>query len=46
MNANYISKTNNGRQLVTVFKGKKQMAGVTGLEPEKKRLSMNQNDIL
>ena len=33
MNANYISKTENSRQLITVFEGKKEMAGVTGLEP-------------
>ena len=46
MNANYISKTENSRQLIAVFEGKKEMAGVTGLEPEKKRLSMSQIDIL
>ena len=33
MNANYISKTENSRQLIAVFEGKKEMAGVTGLEP-------------
>ena len=46
MNANYISKTENSRQLIAVFEGKKEMAGVTGLEPDKKRPSMSQNDIL
>ena len=33
MNANYISKTENSRQLIAVFEGKKEVAGVTGLEP-------------
>ena len=33
MNANYISKIENSRQLIAVFEEKKEMAGVTGLEP-------------
>ena len=33
MTTNNISKTENSRQLIAVFKGKKEMAGVTGLEP-------------
>jgi hypothetical protein len=33
MNANYISKTENSRQLIAGFEGKKEVAGVTGLEP-------------
>ena len=31
MNANYISKTENSRQLIAIFEMKKEVAGVTGL---------------